>query len=186
MTDKLIGQIKEVIPNPGINKMELETCFRLRQLGKDDTLLSLHSVCRHYYFVNNGSLRIFFLENGQEYTSWFAFENYFFTELKSYTSQTFSRYSIVAIEETEILEISKTDMDNLLSKFDWWKNFLLFSQQKTILKLTDAIQSFQTQSAKERYEDLFRHPDLIQRTKQKDLSTMLGITRHSLSRIKKK
>ena len=186
MTDKLIKQIKELIPDIGINTAELEKCFRSRVLRKDDTLLSFHSVCRYYYFVNKGSLRIFFLESGQEYTSWFAFENYFFTELESYTHQTFSNYSIVAIEETEILEISKNDMENLLSKFDWWKNFLLFSQQKTILKLTEAVKSFQAQSARERYEDLFSYPDFIQRTKQKDLSTMLGITRHSLSRIKKK
>lgn len=92
MTDKLIEQIKEQNPNLDINKTELAACFRSRQLGKNETLLSFHSVCRRYYFVNKGSLRIFFLKNGEEYTSWFAFENYFFTELESYTNQNFSQY----------------------------------------------------------------------------------------------
>jgi cAMP-binding proteins - catabolite gene activator and regulatory subunit of cAMP-dependent protein kinases len=186
MTDKLIEQLKKLYPNIEKNQSELETCSHLRQLQKDEILLDFHSVCRHYYFVNKGALRIFFLEDGQEYTSWFAFENYFFTELESYTNSSFSNYCIVATEETEILEIGKTDMDNLLKKYDWWKDFLLFNQQQTIVKLTEAIKSFQTQSAKERYEDLFNYPDFIQRTKQKDLSTMIGITRHSLSRLRKK
>lgn len=186
MTDKLIEQIKKQNPNLDLNELGIEDYFCSRQLDKGETLLSFHSVCRYYYFVNKGSLRIFFLDNGQEYTSWFAFENYFFTELESYINQTFSNYSIVAIEETEILEISKTDMDNLLSKFDWWKDFLLFSQQQTIIKLTEHIGSFQSKTAKERYDELFAYPEFIQRTKQKDLSSMIGVTRHSLSRLRKK
>jgi CRP-like cAMP-binding protein len=186
MTDKLKKQLQKLNPDLDINGTELETCFHLRQLVKNEVLLSFQSVCRYYYFINKGALRIFFLESGQEYTSWFAFENYFFTELESYTNSSFSNYCIVATEETEILEISKSEMDNLLTKYDWWKNFLLINQQQTIVKLTEAIKSFQTQSAKDRYEDLFNYPDFIQRTKQKDLSTMIGITRHSLSRLRKK
>lgn len=186
MMDKLITQIKRLHPNIDLSGIGLGNWFRSRQLRKNETLLSFNSKCRHYYFVNKGCLRIFSLEDGQEYTSWFAFDNYFFTELESYTHQTSSNYSIIATEETEILEIGKNDMDDLLSKFNWWKDYLLSSQQQTVLKLIEAIKSFQTQSAKERYENLFNYPDLIQRTKQKDLSTMLGISRHSLSRLRKK
>lgn len=184
--DKLIKQIKSLHPDIELSSIGLASWFQTRQLNKGETLLPFQSVCRHYYFVNKGSLRIFFLEDGQEYTSWFAFEDYFFTELESYLQQTFSNYTIVATEETEILEISKNDMDDLLAKFDWWKEFLLFSQHQTILKLMEVVRSFQAQSAKKRYEDLFNYPYLIQRTKQKDLSSMLGITPHSLSRIRKK
>lgn len=124
MTDKLIKQIKQLKPNLNIDDAELNSYFYPTELAKNETLLSFRSVCRHYYFVNKGALRIFFLEEGQEYTSWFAFENYFFTELESYANQTFSNYAIVATEQTEILEISKTDMDKLLVKYDWWKDFL--------------------------------------------------------------
>lgn len=176
MIEKLIEQIKKQNPNLDFSKLGIETYFHSRQLDKNETLLSFHSICRHYYFVNKGSLRIFFFENGQEYTSWFAFENYFFTELESYTNQTFSNYAIVATEETEILEIRKTDMDSLLAKYDWWKDFLLFNQQRTIIKLTEHIGSFQSKTAKDRYEELFAYPEFIQRTKQKDLSSMIGIT----------
>lgn len=186
MTDRLLGQLKKQNPNLKINNGELEACFAIRQLQKNEILLSFHSVCRHYYFVNKGALRIFFLEDGQEYTSWFAFEDYFFTELESYTHSSFSNFCIIAAEEAEILEISKTNMDMLLTKYDWWKNFLIQNQQQILLKLIEVIKSFQTQSAKDRYEELFNYPDFLQRAKQKDLSTMIGITRHSLSRLRKK
>ncbi len=186
MTDNLIEQLQKLYPNAELSKPELETYFRLRQLKKNETLLDLHSVCRQYYFVNKGALRIFFLKDGQEYTSWFAFENYFFTELESYTRSSFSNYCIVAIEETEIIEINRSDMDVLLARHDWWKDFLIHHQQQAMLKLTEVTRSFQAQSAKDRYEDLFNYPYFFQRTRQKDLSTMIGITRHSLSRLRNK
>ncbi len=184
MTENLIREIKRV--DIRIDPAELERCFRQRLLSKNEVLLDFHSVCRHYYFVDSGALRVFFLEDGEEHTAWFAFENYFFTELESYTNGTASRYRIVATEDTELLQIPKTDMEFLLSRYDWWKEFLLYTQQQIILKLTGVVRSFQTQSAEERYDALFTHPDYIQRTKQKDLSSLMGITRYSLSRLRKK
>lgn len=186
MIDKLTKQIINQKPNLNLGEVELEKYFQPRRLDKNETLLSFHSVCRHYYFVNKGSLRVFFIKDGQEYTNWFAFENYFFTELESYTNQTCSKYCIVANEKSEILEISKSNMDYLLTNFSWWKDFLMFSQQQTIVKLTEQIAVFQSKTAKKRYEELFDHPEFIQRTKQKDISSMIGITRYSLSRIRKK
>ena len=62
-------------------------------------------------------LRIFFYDdNGEEYTSWIAFENYFFTEQFSYTNSLPSRYAITAIEETEVLKIHKQQMDKTTPK----------------------------------------------------------------------
>ncbi len=186
MIDKLTKQIINHNPNLNPEEIGLEKYFQSRQLDKNETLLSFHSVCRHYYFVNKGSLRVFFIEDGQEYTGWFAFENYFFTELESYTNQTYSKYCIISNEKSEILEIGKSNMDHLLTNFTWWKDFLIFCQQQTIIKLTEHIGAFQSKTAKKRYEKLFDYPEFIQRTKQKDLSSMIGITRHSLSRIRKK
>lgn len=186
MTEKLIELLQKANPRFVLDEPELDVYFQLMQLKKGEILLDFHTVCRHYYFVNKGALRIFFLNNGEECTSWFAFENYFFTEQESYTNGSFSNYCIIAMEDAEILQISKTDMERLLAEYDWWKDFLLYNQQQIIIKLVESVKSFQTQTAQDRYEKLFHHPEFIQRTKQKDLATMLGITRHSLSRLRKK
>ena len=109
-------------------------------------------------FCKQGCFEGLLYTRGEEHTSWFAFENYFFTELESYINDTFSNYCIIAVEECEILEISKSNIDGVFSKYKWWQEFLLFTQQQTILKLIETIKSFQTLSANDRYQDLFKHP----------------------------
>ena len=126
----------------------LREAFQKESVAKDALLLDFGQVCEHYYFVNKGALRIFFYDEGEEYTSWIAFENYFFTEQNSYINCLPSRYAITAIEETEVLKIHKQQMHSLLQNSYEWQQFF------------------------------------IQKVKQKDLATMLGMTKYSISRLK--
>lgn len=184
--EKFIRQIQNFVPEAQIKPSDLEPFCVPISLRKDDVLLSLGNVCKHYYFVNEGVLRIFYLFEGKEFTNWVAFENYFFTELESYTSGKSSQYEIVATEKTEVLKIHKDKVDFLFEHYDWWRKFLFVNHQETVLNLIKVIQSFQAQSATDRYEELFRYPAFLQKIKQKDLATMLGITRYSLSRLRGK
>ena len=95
-----------------------------------------------------------------------------------------SRYAIIAIEEAEVLKIHKQQMDKLLQNNYQWQQFFIQNEQQTILRLMETIELFQRQSAKERYEALFSFPAFIQKVKQKDLATMLGMTKYSISRLK--
>ena len=84
--EKLIAYIQKTIPKLKIEEKLLGEAFQKEVLTKDALLLDFGQVCEHYYFVNKRALRIFFYDdNGEEYTSWIAFENYFFTEQFSYT-----------------------------------------------------------------------------------------------------
>ena len=79
--EKLIAYIQKTIPKLKIEEQILREVFQKEVLTKDTLLLDFGQVCEHYYFVNKGALRIFFYDdNGEEYTSWIAFKNYFFTE----------------------------------------------------------------------------------------------------------
>mgnify|MGYP001766975301 CR=1 FL=1 len=185
MTTKLVAYMKSLGIKPDIDQSELEKYFNVRKLKRNEILLSLNSVCRNYYFVNHGALRIDFIIDGLEYTYWFAFENYLFTEFESYNSRTFTHCEIKAIEDSEILEITRKNMELLLSKHKFWQDFQIKSQQQTIIKLTEIIKSFQTQSASDRYADLFHHLGYTGRPDQKDQSTLIGVTKQSLSRTKR-
>ena len=186
MTSKIITKIKSYDLNFNIGKLELDTLFELKKLSKNQILLKTDVICKYYYFVNIGALKVTYLNDGEVITSFFAFENYFFTEFESYATGKATKYEIVAIENCEILQISKPKMDFLFNKYPIWRFFLNKTQEETIIKLIDILHQFQTKSASNRYEELFKNPDFIQRAKQKDLSSMLGITKHSLSRIRKK
>ncbi|MFK8302904.1 Crp/Fnr family transcriptional regulator [Capnocytophaga stomatis] len=185
--EKFINYIQTLVPNCCVIPSDLEDFFSLKSLTKSEVLLKMGSVCKHYYFVNQGVLKIYYFNDlGEERTSWVAFEGYFFTELESFTKATPSQYEIIATEATEVLQIHKNHIDLLIEKYDWFAKFLFYNQQETILNLTKTIELFQNQSAKDRYEALFSYPDFIQKVKQKDLASMLGMSKYSMSRMRKK
>ncbi|WP_172914762.1 Crp/Fnr family transcriptional regulator [Capnocytophaga canis] len=184
--EKFIDYIQSLVPNCSVAPLDLEDFFSLKSLAKGEILLSMGSICKHYYFVNQGVLKIYYFNDlGEERTSWVAFEGYFFTELESFTKGTPSQYEIIATETTEVLQIHKAHIDLLIEKYDWFAKFLFYNQQETILNLTKIIELFQNQSAKDRYKALFSHPDFIQKVKQKDLASMLGMSKYSMSRVRK-
>ncbi|GIZ16245.1 Crp/Fnr family transcriptional regulator [Capnocytophaga catalasegens] len=184
--DKFINYIQSVISDTQIENSHLEKFCVAKSLNKSDILLDIGQICNYYYFVNQGVLRFFyFTEDGKECARWVAFGNYFFTETESYLKAVPSQYGIIATEKTEILQIHKNHIDFLIEKYDWFAKFLFYNQQETILNLTKVIESFQNQSIKDRYEELFKYPDFIQKVKSKDLASMLGMSKCSISRIKK-
>lgn len=180
---KLESHIRRVI---SVKENELEDMvhsFQPITVEKNGHLIKAGQYCENYYFVESGSLRIYTETNGKEFTSWFAFEGYFFTELESYTYQCQSKYNIQAIENTTILYVSRKNMNALLEKYPAWSELLRKTWEMAFLKLSQVVLSFQSLTAKERYEHLFENPEFIQKTKQKDLASMLGITETSLSRL---
>jgi len=74
-------------------------------------------------------------------------------------------------------------MDNFLN-YPFGQEYVRKIWEYAFIHLNNIIVSFQSKSAKERYEELHDFPDFIKRIKQKDISSMLGISQYSLSRIK--
>ncbi|MDO4779338.1 MAG: Crp/Fnr family transcriptional regulator [Tissierellia bacterium] len=184
--EKLINYIQTLVPNCPAIPSDLEDFCTLKSLAKNEVLLQMGGVCKHYHYVNQSVLKIYYYNDlGEERTSWVAFEGYFFTELESFTKATPSPYEIIATEATEILQIHKNHIDLLIEKYDWFAKFLFHNQQETILNLTKVIELFQNHSVKDRYEELFKYPDFIQKVKQKDLASILGMSKYSMSRMKK-
>ncbi|MEM6525073.1 MAG: Crp/Fnr family transcriptional regulator [Bacteroidota bacterium] len=185
ITDQLLESINETIGRLDIDKEEFSSCFQLKNVKKGENILRMNQMCSKYYFVNNGAFRIYFLKDGNQFTHWFAFERVLFTELESYNLKQPSAYCIEAIEDSEILTISRSKMEELLLKYPLWQEFLRKNWEYAFIKVSKVIASFQSKSAKERYDELFEYSEILQRTTQRDLSSMLGITQYSLSRIRK-
>lgn len=166
--------------------IDIVSSFQTKIIKKNSYLLKAGQCCDGYYFVDKGAFRIYATINDIEITSWFAFKGYFFTELESYSTKTQSRFNIQAIEESTIFYISRKTMEIFMDKYPKWSEFVRKIWEFSFVKLQQVILSFQTQSAEERYEDLFNYPDFIQKTKQGDLASMIGITKFSLSRLRRK
>ena len=67
-----------------VTENELEHMVRSFQsttIQKEGHLIKAGQNCDNYYFVETGSLRIYTNVDNLEFTNWFAFEGYFFTDL---------------------------------------------------------------------------------------------------------
>ena len=171
---------------PEADLRHILSCFKERSVRKNDYVLREGEIARDYFFIISGALRIYFNNDENEITAWIAFENDFFTDLSSIKKQAPSRFNIQAIENTVLTVIDADRMEMLYSRYPAWQQFGRNIWETAFLKLIDAIINFQTLTAEERYLAAMRQSNLLQRVSLKDLSSYLGITPTTLSRLRKK
>lgn len=159
--------------------------FAARTLKKSRFLIRCGQISDEFLFIEKGCLRVFRERDTHEVTGWFAFEDDFFCELSSFIPQKPSVFSVQAIEDTTIWSINRDRIDELFIKVPIFETFIRRFWEQVITHLVDNVVSFQTETAEKRYEKALKHPKLIQRVPLKYLSSYLGITPTSLSRLRK-
>lgn len=167
---------------------EIVKHFQPKYAKKNDMLVEKDKVCRNLFFVVKGCLKAYFINlEGQETIRYVAFENQIISSLHSFIKQTPSNEYICAVEPCELLVISNNDFKANLSKSSIFKDFYIKMLEGTYLNNHWRIETFLGLDAKHRYEYMLKNNrQLVQRLSNKNLSSFLGITQESLSRIKAK
>ena len=152
-----------------VTESELEHMVQLFQpltLEKEAHLIKVGQYCDNYYFVEKGSLRIYTMVDNMVVTNWFAFEGNFFTDLESYTYQCQAKFNIQAVENCEILYISRTNMNVLLQQYASWQELVRKTWEQAFIRLAQIVLTVQSINAKGRYNNLFSQLDLLQKQQQ--------------------
>jgi signal-transduction protein with cAMP-binding, CBS, and nucleotidyltransferase domain len=178
--------IKQTIKIEAETLQQIVNKFENRELKKGKHFLKHGQVCNHYVFVVKGILRIYTVNNGQEINSWVAMENEFFTDLSSMNTQKPTIFYFQALENTQLAIIDGKTMAVLYQTFPQWQEFGRKMWEQKFIKMLDGILSFQRFSSKERYDYLIENTGLLHRVPLKILSSYIGITSTSLSRLRKK
>lgn len=160
--------------------------FKTKEVKKGRFLVRSGQTSNEFVFIHKGCLRVFWERENHEVTGWFAFEDDFFCELSSFIPGQASTFGVQAIEDTTILYITRTEMENLFLEVPIFETFIRKFWEQIITHLVGNIISFQTETAEKRYEKAMKHPKLLQRVPLKYLSSYLGITPSSLSRLRKR
>ncbi|SFD84289.1 cAMP-binding domain of CRP or a regulatory subunit of cAMP-dependent protein kinases [Chitinophaga sp. CF118] len=186
MYEQLTKYILDTIP---VNDNELASIlsyFQPLKSKKNELLINHGQSSQRMFFVENGCLRIFFIqEDGQDITRYLAFEKNFATALVSFISQEPSLEFIQALEDTELLSISRRDFHHLLETVPLWEKFYRHYLEHAYVTNTNRLMSFITMDAVERYRILLREsPLIIQRLPNKIVASYLNISQETLSRIK--
>lgn len=187
MHEELVKSVRSRIDISG-DDIELVTRKVIpKKTRKRQFLLSAGDVCQHMIFVERGLLRSFSdSENGSEHTMQFASEGWWISDMASFFSGEDSRYNIEALEDSEVLLMSKQAMDQLMNAVPSMQRYFLDLMQNHIIALQRRINVVQSMSAEETYLKLMEvNPDLINRASQQHIASYLGITPETLSRVRK-
>lgn len=162
--------------------------FKSTTLQKGEIWIDYHTVCREIAFINKGLLKTsYYDKRGHEITSCFCTSNSMASSFKSFLTQSSSQMVIQALEETSLLSIRYDQLQKLFRKIPIWERLFRIIMEKEYEKLWDYTEGMKTELAKERYQKLLdEQPEVIQKAPVQDIATYLGITRETLSRIRKK
>ncbi len=163
----------------------ISEAFRYIEITKGQHLLKENTICKEYYFLESGLLRLVYNIDNKEETSWVISEGTFFTEIISLKSKKPTAMCIEALEFSVVLSIDEGKLDGLCSQVKSFERYLRLTWEKNLHQAIQMKLLQQFSSAQERYEALLKDRDLVQRIPQKYLASILGITPYSLSRLRR-
>lgn len=171
-----------------LSDVELEDItnkFKSKVVKKNNYLLRQGDTCKDLVFVQKGCLRLYYLKDDIEVSVWFAFQQSSAIEIYSFISENPSNYFLQAIEDSEVLCLSKTELNKLYRYQPKMQEMMRNFWEDVILNLINRFTALQKDSAEKRYLDLLNKPAYLETIPQKYLASFIGVTPTSLSRIRK-
>jgi CRP-like cAMP-binding protein len=156
-------------------------------LKKDDVYIVQGKVCRQVAFILKGTLRTYYInDKGEETTSCFCNENNFTTAFKSFVMQQPSDVSIQAIEDAALLVIDYGGLQALYQNIPIWQSISRAALEREYIVVEQYAALLNNESAKEKYTRLMEeYPTILHKASVEDIASYLGVTRRTLSRIRK-
>jgi CRP-like cAMP-binding protein len=187
-TDLILQNISRHIQ---LDKTETDFFISLLQskkIKRKDFLLKQGNVCKTENFIVKGCLRTYTIdENGFEHIVLFGIEDWWVGDLYSFLTQSPATYFIDALEDTEILQITKSNLDKLFEQAPKFEKFFRLILQNAFIAQQQRINQNLSFTAEQRYTDFItKYPQLEQRLSQKQVAAYLGITPVFLSMLRRK
>lgn len=172
--------------------LDLETQQSIDQLtqthvlNKGDMILKQGQVCHRMYFLEKGTIRTFFYQEGKEVTHWIYPENSMITAWHSYILRKPSQEYIEATESSTIHSLTYDQWQDLYAQHGKLEKFGRLMAEEQMALIDDFYKGYYFLSAKEKYQKLITvFPSITQRANLGHIASMLGISQETLSRIRK-
>ena len=159
-----------------------------KKIKKKEFLLQAGEVCLFEAYLVKGIARIYYLnEKGFEVDLLFPAEDWWVSDIGSFTEQKPSQLFIQAIEDCEFLFLGFNSKAQLLTKFPVFERYFRVLVQKSLESVMNRLIGNISKPAEERYlEFISKYPSIPQRVPQHLIAAYLGISPEFLSKVRAK
>ncbi|MDY0904799.1 Crp/Fnr family transcriptional regulator [Pedobacter sp. CFBP9032] len=189
MHQQLISYINShnTLPLTSEEEELVKTAFQPKKIRRKQYFLQEGDVCKYSAFIVKGAMRQYSVdEKGVEHVVHIFVENYWASDRESMIMLTPSVFNIDAWEDTEMLIITRAEMLSLMSKIPALVEMIRLMDERNAIANQRRLNSTISSTAERRYEEFAsNHPQFIQRFPQHLIASFLGITKETLSRIRK-
>ncbi|MCK7557953.1 Crp/Fnr family transcriptional regulator [Chitinophaga sedimenti] len=188
MSTPLHQHIAKHIPITPEEAADIALYFHPADYKKKENLITEGQYNHQLFFVVKGVLRMFFItDNGNEQTIQFAIENWWMTDHDAFHKGITATFSVQAIENAEVLCITKPNMEALLKAHPIMERYFRMVYERAYTASLFRVKYIFDYS-KDRFYLHFSnaYPEVVQRIPQKILASFLGFTPEYLSELRKK
>lgn len=188
MTASLQKHIKKHTQISDENLEKFSNAFTLQKVAKKEFLLKEGEICQFEGFVTGGCFKVFHSDqNGTEHTLYFAIEDWWVADVDSFTNSKPSQLNIQALENSEVLLISKQNKEKLYQEIPEIEKLFRIMSQKNLVALQRRMIDNLSKTADQRYLDfLAKYPKITQRLTNIQIAAYLGVSPEFVSKIRRK
>ncbi|MCF8454218.1 MAG: Crp/Fnr family transcriptional regulator [Pedobacter sp.] len=188
MFEILFSKVEDKIKLSDIEKDICKSLFSPKKLRKRQYILQHDDICKNLVFVEKGILRSYSVDSkGNEHILQFAPEGWWISDVYSFLTGEAAVYNIEAIEDSELLLISRSSLDELYERVPKFERYFRLLSQANMVATHRRLTASLSDSADEKYLRLLSsYPNIVARVPQHMIASYLGITPETLSRVRKR
>jgi len=162
-----------------------EVCV-VKKMRKRQYLLQEGDLWLKNAFVSKGIFRSYRVDDrGHEHIFQFSPENWWTGDPGSYFTEAPAKLNIDALEDSEVVLITKQDYQRILKTIPALGDFAKTLLERSFVASQDRIHCLISSTAEEKYQEFIKtYPNIINRVPQHMIASYLGISAETLSRVR--
>jgi CRP-like cAMP-binding protein len=160
--------------------------LKYRVVKKKNFLLQEGEICDFEAFILKGCIRSYYLDKeGVETILLFAVEEWWVSDLTSFSERKPSNLFIETVEDSELLSIDYNNKSLLFEKVPAFERMFRLLVQRSLSVLQQRFYASVSQTAEERYlHFLEKYPLIAQRVPQHQIARYIGVSPEFLSKVR--
>lgn len=188
MSNILIETLKEIFSMPQRKVEELLKVCTIETHAKNEMVVTKGKTFNRLGYIIHGAARIYYSnERGEEVSYLLQVNGDVIGDYAGFITGAASEVKIEILLPTEVLYLEKNQLDTLIQKDIFWLFFAKQLSDMAFLSAKQRLDELFFYTPEQRYLNLIKKsPEILNKIPQKYISSYLGITPPSLSRIRKR